>query len=333
MKIKQSGIIGIDVGLASVTAVTTDRHGKIKSVGIVDISDSATYNTERGENLFLAIKQACDHAGVKGGACAITVSTPDVIVRKMQLPYMTEDAIMKNVRFEMEPLFQISSEDIVISYKLLNDYKSKLQRKISEPLEIMAVAFSRYLAEFGRKTVARCGLDLKFIDCDANAHEKLIRFLMSHGEKGLEHTVLINLRRSTANLMFFYKGRFHFSRFISTNFTGVAMDIINDPATYTGENSTFNAAACKSEIDKLVFEITNILEYEHYSGKRAQFTKTIFCGGFSQCAALQKYLSDELNMPVHPISHYLSSVYSESLPREYATLCTGAYAATLREVE
>ena len=286
------GLYGLALDQSSLVLAAPAKGGLDK---LTEVTWEAGTLLEALEKLGPLLKEAAAAAGLRGGACAVALAPPHVILRRLTFPVLPPEALRLNLEAELAQFLPSAPESYIIRYKLLNREAGKLT--------LLAAALEKQAAAALERAVSSAGFRLKAIDCAENAWEKLLRLLTRRGVPDLDNAAILTLQPGGHSyITVLHRGRFALSRALP---------------------------AGAEEPERLAGEASAMLEYAYYSEGRVKLSHLYLAGSAADMAGLAELLSEALSLPVSPIQGILNGLG----PQESLNQGAAAFAATLREVK
>ncbi|MDD5766764.1 MAG: type IV pilus assembly protein PilM [Candidatus Marinimicrobia bacterium] len=128
-------IIGLDIGhnVIKVVALKKGKKPQIETSGFIDLYQSRKLNKPEDMNdtiIVQAIRELLKE--VKGGVKKVrtTFSSVDSFIRQMELPVLQEDELKSAIRFNIESLIPISSENVEFDFQIVETDKTANKQSV-----------------------------------------------------------------------------------------------------------------------------------------------------------------------------------------------------------
>jgi len=272
------------------------------------------------------------------------VAGPTVVVRQVQMPYMSERQLRKSIQWEARSYISFPVEDSVLEFQVLGT-------KDGGQLDVMLVATPRDMVDTRVETLERAGLEPIAIELEPFATVRsLIEF---NGSSAFEHetVALVDSGASFSEINIVKHRRFVLTRTIPiagnsmTDAIASALAMDNDKANALKE--TAMQVVCGEEeratldpfaqqasraveplLDELVREIRRSLAYYDYQqqtpaedeeqGRTPGVNRIILSGGTAKLAGLGAYFQAQLGVPVELANAFgYGQIQTPGLSREY----------------
>jgi type IV pilus assembly protein PilM len=268
-----------------------------------------------------------------------SISGHQVIVRYVNFPKLTHEELAKTILFEAEPYIPFDIREVDLSFHILGDVMEEGHKK----METILVAAKKELVQSRLELFNSLNLRLVIVDIDAFALTNA--YLISQGgEENSGTTMLINIGASVTNISIVEKGKSKVVRdiFISGNtFTkviqrNVACDIKtaeNLKQRYgilvTAEEKEKTLAenqkeflqvsqALSSSAKDLLTEIHRSVDFYVSQNPEQTINKILISGGSANIKNLDRYLSQELKIPVEIFNPLKNIAGGETVPENIA---------------
>ena len=306
--------VGLDVGSFSVkllalqpmSATSRFRHGEAL-VGAADGSDTMPTADAVARSIADCFEQAeLSTRSVRG--VTLGISGPDLIVKQISLPMLTEDEVGPALRFEARKHLPFDPQSMVIDYQVLGRFLSEKR------IEVLLAAISQERLERSIAPLRVLGLEPDIVDAAPLALTNALRQEQS-GDR--EPCLQLDIGHTASHLTLWQKGEPYFSRRL--DFGGRTLT----EAIRTGSNISFEEAEewklaagseqpgfrvdwhspeMQSMLDSLrrdlVDELRRSLAFYRTMGKLPETMKLWISGGTARLPGLSARLSELLGFPV-----------------------------------
>ena len=322
-------IIGVDIGSSSIKLVhLREMKGgyALQSLGLAPLPVEAIVDNAIMDSgtVVTILRNLVESHKVKTKNVATSVSGHSVIIRKIQLPVMTEEEMEASIQWEAEQYIPFDISEVNIDFQILGpDAKDPGQ------MNVVLVAAKKdfvndYLAVFHE-----CGLDPKVMDVDCFAMENA--FESNYPEENTPVLVLVNIGASAMNVNILKDGVSVFTRDIQVG-GNMFNDELQKRLGLSGEDAeTAKLGGEVPEIDReaveevlqdaaesLAQEIQRSLDFFAATSADEKVQKLFICGGGSRHPAVQEALLRRLDIPVEVLDPFRGIVIDEkSFDLEY----------------
>lgn len=305
-------VVGLDIGSSAVRAaqVTQGRRGAtLDRFGQVQLPTGAVQDGEICERDVVvdAIRQLWREFKFKGRAVSLGLANRQVIVRRLELPAMSEEELRSSLRLQVDGAIPIPVDDAVLDFCMLGNVVGD---DGSEQMRILLVAAHREIVDDLLDVVHQARLQATGIDLDAFA---VLRSLTPMGVLGDgEGEMLVDIGGSLTDLVVHRDGAPHFIRTVlfggQTVTRGLMddLDVDHDTAErlkllegLSGMDERAEVAAhIRSHSRSLVDEIRGSIDYCTAQRDIPSIRRLVLTGGASQLPELPEQLADGLSLDI-----------------------------------
>ncbi len=204
-------VVGLDIGSSAIKLVQLREHKRgyslekcgIKLLDPELIVDGAVMDSGRVTE---RLKELLAEQRVKACDAVLSVSGNAVIVKKINVPAMTEQELEESIKWEAEQYIPFDINDVSMDFQILGGTEGGDAQQMS--VLLVAVKKDR-LNEYGA-LATDAGLTPVIMDVDAFALENMYGVNYAPGEN--EYTVLVNIGAAAMNINVVRGGVFAFSR-------------------------------------------------------------------------------------------------------------------------
>jgi type IV pilus assembly protein PilM len=165
-----------------------------------------------------AIKKIIMHLKLKVKNVATSISGYSVIIKKIDLPQMSEAELTDNIQVEAEQYIPFNVEDVNIDFQILGSSAEKLDR-----MEVMLVAAKKEVIDDYTGLLKKSGLSPQVIDVDFFALENAFEANYSATESG--GVAIVDIGASKMNINVLKNGVSMFNRDASIGGNQITQDI------------------------------------------------------------------------------------------------------------
>jgi len=208
-------LIGLDIGSSAIKLLQLDeaKSGyRLVRFGLKPLSPEMIVDgtVMDAGSVIETIKDLIKEQKVKVKDVAISVSGHSVIVKKINLPTMTEDELEESIKWEAEQYIPFDINDVNIDFHVLGTLDTN---EAQAQLSVLLVAAKKDKLNDYMRLVTESGLNPVVIDVDAFALENMygVNYEIQEGEV----VALINIGASVMNINILKSGSSVFTRDIS----------------------------------------------------------------------------------------------------------------------
>ena len=174
MFFRPKSILGLDIGSSAIKMVELEpngsrmtlRHYGYEALPPEAIVQGSLMNAPAISN---SIRNACAGVRAKGRQVATSVSGHSVIVKKISMPFMSEEELEQQIRWEAEQYIPFDINEVNVDYQILQE------GGVEGQMEVLLVAAKKDLMDDYLTVVSDSGFGLSVLDVDAfalsNAYE------------------------------------------------------------------------------------------------------------------------------------------------------------------
>ncbi|MCX6343471.1 MAG: type IV pilus assembly protein PilM [Armatimonadetes bacterium] len=335
-------VVGIDIGSSCIKAVQIEptAHGwELVNAAVMPtrpeaIKEGVIFNVA---DVAADIKTMLKNAGIKANGAICAISGPQVIVRQVQFPKMSEAILRKSVKYEASKHISSSMEDSVVEFQILGDVPD------SNMMNVMLVAAPRDVVFSRVSALEAAGLEPLVVDVEAFS---IIRSFIEFNatDEYLDSTVaLIDMGASHTDVNIVSCGEFALTRNIpiaGNSFTNAVKSLTGslfEEAEIMKLQMTANQSLDEIDIedpnsrcwrvvqpllDELIREIRRSVNYYQSQfpegSSDSHVSKVILTGGSARMRGIDTYMSNKLTIKVEIADIFKQSAINvERIPKEF----------------
>jgi type IV pilus assembly protein PilM len=315
--------LGLDIGSTSVKMILLKEQKKrgqtsyaLQSFGMKPlppeaIVDGALMNSTA---IVQALQELMAELKVKSKEVAIGVSGHSVIIKKIQMPRMSQEELEESIQWEAEQYIPFDVKDVNIDTQILdaggNDATGQM--------DVLLVAAKKDMINDYTTVVAESGLQPVVVDVDAFAVQNM--FATNYDVPDKETVVLINAGASVVNINIISNGITVFTRDVTiggNQFTEEIQKQLNvsyeeAEALKVGGTRGDSDAVVPQEVERVLLsvaeqvsgEIQRSLDFYAGTAVDANFTKVYLSGGTAKIPALFKTIETRVGVPVEILNPF-----------------------------
>ncbi len=296
---------GIDVGNRALKAIKLVRDANGFKIDDFEVIEHETVLSQSGDNreslIQTAIANFVQRHPIKGGAVAIGVSGQSSFARFIKLPPVEDKKIPEIVRFEAIQQIPFPLDDVEWAYQLFRD-------EASPEVEVGIFAMRKDLVNKNISFFTDIGLNVEVVQMNPLAvynavyYDQRVTGTTMVVDLGAENTDLIIAEGETVWLRSIPIGGNNFTEALVKSFKlnfEKAEDLKRNAATSKYAKQIFQAM--RPIFAELVAEIQRSIGFYASVHRDARITKVIALGGTFRLPGLQKYLQQNLQLPVERI--------------------------------
>jgi type IV pilus assembly protein PilM len=188
---KKTNLIGLDIGSHAVKMVRLgEKNGKLSllNAGLLPVlpASSNETKTSRQDRLSKSVQSLSSHLSTKDKNLAMSISGYDVMIKKIELPAMTEEELEDRMHLELGQYIPYSIDEVEVDYQILDVVKDR-----PNFMEVLLVAAKKESINESVELARLAGFEPKVIDVDffalCNAYEA------TYGLNGNETIALLDI--------------------------------------------------------------------------------------------------------------------------------------------
>jgi type IV pilus assembly protein PilM len=261
-----------------------------------------------------AIRQLAGEQKIKVKDVALSVSGHSVIVKKIQVPVMSEDELEESIKWEAEQYIPFDINDVNIDFHILGQAEGAENR---EQMSVVLVAVKKDKLNEYTALITEAGLTPVIVDVDAFTLENM--YCANYDIRQNETAALVNIGASVMNINIVKNGNFAFTRDISvggnryTETVQKELSLSYEEAekakkgeSVEGVNPETLNAVIETVNGEVTSEIARSFDYFKTTSLQEKVDKAILSGGCSKIRGLVPFLTERLGVKVemaNPFNH------------------------------
>jgi len=315
--------LGLDIGSTSIKMILLKEQRKRGEVGFAlqsfgmkplppeAIVDGALMNSTA---IVQAVQELMSELKVKGKDVAIGVSGHSVIIKKIQMPRMSQDELEESIQWEAEQYIPFDVKDVNIDTQILDGGGNDATGQ----MDVLLVAAKKDMINDYTTVVSEAGLAPVVVDVDAFAVQNM--FSVNYDLPERETVVLINAGASVVNINIIANGVTVFTRDVTiggNQFTEEIQKQLNvsyeeAEALKIGGNRADADAVVPQEVERVLSsvaeqvagEIQRSLDFYAGTAADSNFSKVYLSGGTAKIPALFKTIEARTGVPVEILNPF-----------------------------
>jgi type IV pilus assembly protein PilM len=315
--------LGLDIGSTSVKMILLKEQKKrgqtsyaLQSFGMKPlppeaIVDGALMNSTA---IVQALQELMSELKIKSKDVAIGVSGHSVIIKKIQMPRMSQNELEESIQWEAEQYIPFDVKDVNIDTQILDSGGNDATGQ----MDVLLVAAKKDMINDYTTVVSESGLLPVVVDVDAFAVQNM--FSTNYDVPDKETVVLINAGASVVNINIISNGITVFTRDVTiggNQFTEEIQKQLNvsyeeAEALKIGGTRGDSDAVVPQEVERVLLsvaeqvagEIQRSLDFYAGTAVDANFTKVYLSGGTAKIPALFKTIETRVGVPVEILNPF-----------------------------
>lgn len=309
------GLVGIDIGSTQVKVVelspgSGDRYS-LAALGREPLPPETVVDGAIIAKVPLAerIETVFQRKKISSKQIATSISGHSIIVKKVSLPFMTDEELAESIRWEAEQYIPFDLTEVNVDYQIL----SRLPEE--QKIEIILVAAKKEKIADYTSAVAMAGRTPVVVDIDAFA--LLNAYEVNYRPEPDMVAAILNIGASSINVSIIRGTEFLFTRDITsggnqyTDFVQREFDIdfslaeryklgIDRPA----DASSRIAGVLRTVSENIALEIEKTFDYFKTTTYSHEIQKLYICGGASKTEGLMEYLAESFHFPIERLDPF-----------------------------
>jgi type IV pilus assembly protein PilM len=210
---RAKGVVGLDIGSSAVKLVELrERKGsfQVQKVAVEGLSPEAIVDGSIMDSSLVvdAIHKLNDQAKVKNPNYATSLSGHSVIIKKIQVPAMSQEELAESIQWEAEQYIPFDINDVRLDYVVLSDTPPG-----EGQMDVLLVAVKRDKVNDYMSVISQAGRNPALVDVDAFAVQNC--YEVNYDLDPLKVVALVNMGAAVTNINVVSRGQSVFWRDIS----------------------------------------------------------------------------------------------------------------------
>lgn len=314
---KRKELVGVDVGSYAVKMVqlTEGKSGhRLENLGMALLPHEAVADGRIAKPDIVAdvLRKLSKNLKIKPGPIAASVSGYEVMIKKIEMPTMTEDELGARLRQEIAQYVPYQLDEVSVDYEILDVSKSRA--KFMDVLLVAAKkeAVSSYVAMLRAASFDPVVLDVDYFAL-SNAFEA------TYGVFAEENIALMDIGASKTTMTIVQAGRPLFTRDLTFGGHSITHRIATEFETSMENAERIKLGLGSESVDRVRLEkafveslsewgtdVKRALDFFFSHFPEAKLHKIFLSGGSARVPGLGKFLEAELGIPTevcNPLQH------------------------------
>lgn len=318
---KKKGIIGLDIGSSSIKLVELNegKNGfKLQNLAISPLPPEAIVDGSLMDSVTIidTIRELAANTKTKTKDVVISISGHSVIVKKINLPFMTEAELEESIQWEAERYIPFDINDVNIDFQILGSGPEN-----PEVMDVVLVAAKKDIINDYISVIIESGLNPVIIDVDAFALENMLA--INYEIEKEEIIAIANVGASTTNINIIKDNVSAFTRDIFKGGNQVTEEIqrqlhidyeeaekikVGSKVDTTSQATIQDVLKTASE--SLAMEIGSSLDFFQSTTTYEKINKFYLSGGGSKIKDFDLILQQQIGIPVEIVNPFKKIEYS-----------------------
>jgi type IV pilus assembly protein PilM len=306
---RKGTVVGLDIGSSSIKLLElAEMKGgyQLRNFGIAPLPPEGIVDGALMDSVTIveAIRGLASALRIKTKDVVTSVSGHSVIVKKINIPVMTEDQLEESIQWEAERYIPFDINDVNIDFQILSPTEGN-----DELMDVVLVAAKKDIINDYLSVIIEAGLHPVIVDIDSFAIENM--FEANYSVTRDEVIALANIGASVTNINILKRGISSFTRDIFTGGNSITEEIqrqLNvdfDEAEALKVGDRMDEASqkvvqevLKSALDSLGTEIAKSLDFFHSTSSQEKVAKVFLSGGCAKISGIEKVIEQQAGIPV-----------------------------------
>ena len=343
---KQKPLVGLDIGSSSIKSVelkSTKQGYELVSFGLEPLAQDTVVDGAIMDAPLVAgaIGTIFDRQEIKTRSVATAVSGHSVIVKRVNLPVMTDEELYDRIQSEASQHIPFDISDVNLDYQLLDSAESQM--------DVLLVAVKKDKILNHTNVLAQAGKTPTVVDIDAFALQNC--YEVNYDPDPSQTVALLNIGASVMNINIVRGGAPLFTRDVSvggnqyTDALQKELDLSYEDAerlkkgeSVAGVNEEHRGTILRSVSDILILEIQKTFDFFRATASGENIQRIYLAGGTARVPGLVDLLREEFALPVEELYPFRKIVinpgrHNEDQVRELAPRLAIAVGLALRSFD
>ena len=321
-------LIGLDIGSSSIKAVGLDwgkKTPKLKHFGMISLPPEAIVDGAFMDSATIveSIRSLVDGLKIKTRHVAVSISGHSVIIKKINVPAMSEVQLEESIRWEAEQYIPFDIEDVNLDFQILDEPAGQDQ------MSVLLVAAKKDMINDYTAVIEEAGLHPVIVDVDSFAIENAYNISYESSED--EVVALVNIGASVMTINVLKGGTSAFTRDISIGGRQITEDIQKRlKMTYEEAEALKvkerDASPQSQEVERIIqgmaeqlaTEVRRSLEFFAAAASGSEIKRVFLSGGCAKIQLLPRLIEERIGIPVEVFNPFAKIDYQpESFDPEY----------------
>ena len=320
---KPKGILGLDIGTNAIKMVELEETKKgyqLKNFGMTFLPKETIVNGvfKNAASLVNAITSLTENLKTKTKYVAIAVSGHPVIIKKINIPTMTEEELNESIQWEAEQYIPFDLEEVNIDFQILG-----VNEATPDQMDVLLVAAKKSLINEYQDAITEAGLEAVIVDIDSFALENA--YEVNYPDEEAPVVALVDMGASVININVVKEGKSTFTRDVFMGGNKLSEEIQKRLAVSEEEAEMLKIGGQIENIDyeqldstiqdvslELAVEIQKSLDLHAASTADEEVKKVYLTGGSSRIPGIKDLIADRVGVPVEPLNPFREIKYNEA---------------------
>jgi len=321
---RSKGVIGLDIGSSSIKLVELKarKNGEyvLQRAGIEPLSQEAIVDGSIMDSSLVvdAITKLTSETGARGQNYATSVSGHSVIIKKIQIPPMSQEELAESIQWEAEQYIPFDINDVRLDYLVLSDGEFG-----ADTMEVLLVAVKRDKVNDYVSVITQSGKTAAIVDLDAFAVQNA--YELNYEIQSSKVVALVNMGATVTTINILARGQTVFWRDLSiggNDFTEAlqreySLSFEQAESVKHGEQvEGCSPAEARPVLDAVSADVAAEIQktFDFFAATAAEdnVSQLVLSGGCALTPNLQQVLEEQFGVPTEFIDPLRRVEFSES---------------------
>ncbi len=318
---RKKQVVGCDVGSSSIKIVELkplkNEEYQLQHAAIANLSPEAIVDGAIMDSSLVveALSRLIADNAIKNPSFGGSLSGHSVIIKKIQLPSMTDAELAESIQWEAEQYIPFDINDVNLDYVVL-------ESGAGDTMDVLLVAVKKDRIADYTSVIVQAGKDPVLVDVDVFALQNAYE---ANYKTGDETTALVNIGASVMNINILHRGSSIFWRdvaFGGNQYTEAIQRELNLPredaerlklGERIGEHSVQQVMGVLDGVSEdLAAELQKTIDFFVATSSVDRLDRVVLAGGSAQVVNLDKVLKERFQVDVEVLNPFRNIRYSES---------------------
>jgi type IV pilus assembly protein PilM len=306
---RKGNVVGLDIGSSSIKLLELAelRGGyQLKNFGIAPLPPEGIVDGALMDSVTIveSIRGLAGALRIKTKDVVTSVSGHSVIVKKINIPVMTEDELDESIQWEAERYIPFDINDVNLDFQIIGPTEGN-----EELMDVLLVAAKKDIINDYLSVIVEAGLHPVIVDIDSFAIENM--FEVNYPVTRDEVIALANIGASVTNINILKRGVSSFTRDIFTGGNSITEEIqrqlnvdfdeaealkLGNKIDETSQRAV--QEVLNSSLNSLATEIAKSLDFFHSTSSQEKVDKVFLSGGCAKMSGIEKTIEQQAGIPV-----------------------------------
>lgn len=350
---KKKEVVGLDIGSHSIKLVEIKETGKgmeLINFGVMPLKPEAVVDGAIMDASIIVdtIQNLIEVQKVKTKDVVTSVSGTSVIIKKIKLPFMTEEELAETIEFEAEQYIPFDISDVNIDFQILES-EELLEEEGADQMEVLIVAIKREKIDDYTNLILEAGMNPVIVDVDAFAIEN--SYEVNYDLKEKEIVALVDIGAAVMNINILKNGLTSFTRdiFLGGNLytqniqkefgiTFEDAEAIKLGIEMEGISKEKTRRTIERTTEEIFQEVNRSFEFFRSATGDDNIDQIVLSGGCTKIKGIDQFFSQRVNIPVEIVNpfkkiHFDEKLFDREYIKEIAPLAAVGVGLAIRRVD